>query len=168
MKSEDQKNKPNAENQWSENETDTPENQNEYPSGIQEDASLEEFLDLGDIFEAGFIDTPIEELVAIAQRINPSKPIRVVDEWTYLDIKHLSKMQNMLDDAGLKPVMLMALNIVYDSTQPDSIGNWVRTSLLKEFHEPGIFETRNRIYVMLNAGRRKSVSPSYIDSIVNF
>jgi hypothetical protein len=82
------------------------------PFGVQEDASLEEFLDLGDIFDAGFIDTPIEELVAI---------------------------------------------------QPDSIGNWVRTSLLKELHEPGIFETRNRIYVMLNAGRRKSVSPSYID-----
>jgi hypothetical protein len=62
----------------------------------------------------------------------------------------------------MKPVMLMALNIVYDSTQPDSIGNWARISLLKEFHEPGIFETRNRIYEMLNAGRRKSVSPSYI------
>ena len=61
--------------------------------------------------------------------------------------------------------MLMADQILYDSTQPESIGNWVRTSLLLKFHSPGAFETRNRIYMMLDEGRRKPVPLAFIASL---
>lgn len=133
----------------------------ESPQGM----SLEEFLDPGDVFSAGFSNVAIDELVDIARKISPSKPIRVVDEWTYLDIRCGSKISDMFEKEGVKPAMLMAHQIVYDSTQPSSVGHWVRTSLLQEFHKPGIFETRNRIDVMLNSGRRKTVLPEYINSI---
>ena len=165
MKNQDQKDKSNEKNQSSEN-SEAPKKKN--LPGMQRGMSIEEFLDPGIIFDAGFIDTPRDELLEIAHRINPHKPVRIIDQWTWLDVSVSPEKWVFFEAQGLKPAMLMALSIVYDSTQPDSIGNWVRTSPLAVFHEPGVFETRNRIYMMLNKGRRKSVTSDYIDSIVDW
>ncbi|MFY0677867.1 MAG: hypothetical protein JXR18_11340 [Neptuniibacter sp.] len=136
-----------------------------HPLKKQRGMSLEEFLDPGEVFDAGYMNSEPGTLLDIATSISSSKPIRIVDEWTWLDIEYESEVMKMIENEGLQPVMLFALSIVYDSTQPDSVGNWVRTSMLKKFHAPGIFETRNRLYVMINSGRRKGVPPSYIDAI---
>lgn len=166
MKSADGKCDSNVESQSSKKKDDAPKKQN--VSGMPRGVSIEEFEDSGIIFDAGFIDTPTDELLEIAHRINPYKPVRIIDQWTWLDVNFSPEEWAFFEAQGLKPSMLMALSIVYDSTQPDSIGHWVRTSPLAVFHEPGIFETKNRIYVMVNKGRRKSVSSDYIDSIVDW
>ncbi len=135
------------------------------PAGTGLSMSLEDIFDPGELFDAGYTDRPFEELVLIANEIAPFKPVRIVKYWTWFDIQFSNKIIARFAAEGLKPVMLMADEILYDSTQPESVGHWVRTSPLLKFHLPGAFETRNRIYMMVDAGRRKSVSPAFIASL---
>ncbi|MGH1461931.1 MAG: DUF6957 family protein [Neptuniibacter sp.] len=132
-------------------------------TGLQ--MTLDDVLDPGLLFDAGYNDMPLEELVQLGNEVSTTKPIRVVTNWSWFDIRTNKNVFDRYADAGLQPVMLMANEILYDSTDPDAVGNWVRTSLLQKFHPPGIFETRNRVYVMVNSGRRKSVTPEFINSI---
>ncbi|WP_415891160.1 DUF6957 family protein [Neptuniibacter sp. SY11_33] len=127
--------------------------------------SLEEVFDPGEWFDVGYTDRPFEELVLIANEIAPFKPVRIVKYWTWFDIQCGEKAIQRYAAEGFQPIMLKADEILYDSTQPESIGHWVRTSLLLKFHSPGAFETRNRIYMMIDPGRRKSVSPAFIASL---
>lgn len=135
------------------------------PAGTGLSMILDEIFDQGVPFDVGFEGKPIEELIELGMQISSTKPIRIVTDWTYFDIRVTEKIIKRYAEAGLQPVMLMAHEILYDSSQPESVGNWVRTSLLKKFHPPGIFETRNRVYVMVNRGWRKSVTLDFIDSI---
>ncbi|WP_299179292.1 hypothetical protein [uncultured Neptuniibacter sp.] len=135
------------------------------PAGTGLSISFEEVFDPGELFDAGYIGKSVKEIVQIANEIAPFKPVRVVKYWTWFDLRCDQKAIERYAAEGLKPVMLMADQIIYDSTQPESVGNWVRTSLLLKFHSPGAFETRNRIYMMIDAGRRKPVSPAFIASL---
>ncbi|WP_417539904.1 DUF6957 family protein, partial [Marinobacter sp.] len=66
----------------------------------------------------------------------------------------------------LKPVIVYAHEIMFDSTQRFAPGNWVRTTPLLNFTPPCIFETTNTVYILVGEGRRKTASLQAVMSIL--
>ncbi len=115
--------------------------------------------------DLGFGGGPTEKLLSICRGIDDTKPIRVISNWYWLDVRCTESERQFYDDHGLQLAYLMAFKIMHDTTQPKSVGKWVRTSPLYKFVEPGLFVTKNRIYIMTGIGRRMTVDDDFIDLI---
>jgi len=63
---------------------------------------------------------------------------------------------------GKKPVMLLMLNVVFNSSTKCSSALWQRSSPLVDFSEGMFSETQNKVYVLINHGRRKTMSLSAV------
>ncbi len=128
--------------------------------------SASDLFEGGDPYQIGFVDIPLEELVEVARGIDPYKKIRIVSDWCWCDIPLESVAAEALKKAGLSPAVLVANRILLDTSYSLNPGDWVRTSPLKRFYPPGIFETGNTIYVMFNHGRRQSVSLQVLAALI--
>jgi len=115
--------------------------------------------------DLGFGDQSIEELIKIGNAVDSTKPLRIISDWYWFDVQCTQSEMKFYDKYGIKPAYLMAYQILHDTTQPQSIGNWVRTSPLLEFIKPGVFVTKNRIYIMAGNGSRMIVDDDFISLI---
>lgn len=101
----------------------------------------------------GCDESRAETLIAKAHSLS-DKPVRAVVGWDWWDL--LCAQENSEELVRMSCV-IFARQVIYDSSDPDSIGHSVRTTPLVEIHENAIFETRNRLYVLVGAGTRKEV-----------
>lgn len=92
----------------------------------------------------------------------PDRSFCIVNEWIWLDLDAPGLVVNELESEGKKPVMLLMLNVVFDSSTKSNSPLWLRSSPLIDFSEGMFFQTQHKLYVLLNHGRRKTMSLSAV------
>tara|TARA_R110000850_G_scaffold274853_1_gene413089 strand:+ start:765 stop:1178 length:414 start_codon:yes stop_codon:yes gene_type:complete len=93
------------------------------------------------------------------------KPYRIVRDWIWADLDVNEKIIKDLETRDLKPVMVYAHDVMYDSTHRFDPGNWVRTTPLVKFTPPCFFETQNTVYILIGDGKRKTATVQALMSI---
>ncbi|WP_454864488.1 DUF6957 family protein [Pseudomonas rhizophila] len=68
--------------------------------------------------------------------------------------RYVANVQELAAE-GKKPVMMLMLNVVFDSGTKTSTAFWLRSSPLINFSDVMFFQTQNKLYVLLGNGRRK-------------
>lgn len=92
------------------------------------------------------------------------KPYCVVSHWQWWDIDLSAAELAFIADEGLQPALLHAY-IVHDERNRFPQGHFVRTTLLKAFHDNCVFESCNTFYILQGSGVRKCVDKKLTVSI---
>lgn len=103
------------------------------------------------------VDIEVEDAIRMAQARFPGRAFCVVDAWIWLDFTAPELVVQELTAEGKKPMMLLMLNVAFDSVTKTSSGLWFRSSPLTDFSDGMFFQTQNMLYVLLGNGRRKSM-----------
>lgn len=119
----------------------------------------------GDSFDAGCNESDIEKYRAKSHKLIPSKKVCIVKNWMWWDLDVTQQEKQRLQQSGQYPNILKADTIIDDEARRFPPGGWVRSSLLVNFSENCIFETRNTVYLLVGKGTRKTVS---IDTAMSF
>ncbi len=82
----------------------------------------------------------------------------LVRDWTILDVEMTHGKFKELQARGLQPVVVYALQVVFDSRGRFNRGDWVRSSFLLSYEKGGFFFTENTVYVLLGSGARQKIS----------
>ncbi|QJD59949.1 hypothetical protein HG264_14085 [Pseudomonas sp. gcc21] len=107
----------------------------------------------------------LEEAKMLVRAHTDYKPFRIVRDWIWAELNVAEKIADDLQQQDLKPVMVYAHDVMFDSTHRFAPGNWVRTTPLLRFTPPCIFETTNTVYILVGEGKRKTTSLQTIMSI---
>lgn len=110
-------------------------------------------------------DLPPDDAQAMAHTRFPNLSTCLVRDWTILDLETTSDEMEALRDRGLEPVMVYALNVVFDSRGRFNAGDWVRSSFQLSFEDNGFFLTKNTLYVLLGKGARQRITVSDLTSL---
>lgn len=110
-------------------------------------------------------DLPPDDAQALAHTRFPNLSTCLVRDWTILDLETTSDEMEALRDRGLEPVMIYALNVVFDSRGRFNAGDWVRSSFQLSFEDNGFFLTKNTLYVLLGKGARQRITVSDLTSL---
>ncbi len=97
---------------------------------------------------------PLED---VSERLQPQSYCLVRD-WTILDVETTDLELKELQTRGLQPVVVYALQVVFDSRGRFNSGDWVRSSFLLSYKDGGLFFTKNTVYVLLGNGARQKIS----------
>jgi len=84
--------------------------------------------------------------------------------WVTLDVTEEQRLQ--LVQTQREPALIYAHTVVYDSERRWDVGDFVRTSLLHQFHEGFHFKTLNTLYLLLGPGTRKYAKAETVARIV--
>ena len=116
------------------------------------------FFDNGEIIDAGCETEQIDYFKKISREVAPDKLICTVQKWIWWDLELGEQDAIRLSALNLKAAMIKADCVIDDEAGRFTYGDWVRTSYLKQFHSPCLFETPNTIYLLVGAGTRKKIS----------
>ena len=128
---------------------------------------LEKFNDFL-LTEGEVIDSTCDDeaaSIALAQELCPGKPYCSVRQWVLVDLDISDDKKALLKNQGLQPILLYAHSVVTDSARRFAPGDWVRSTLLVNLKSDFLFETKNSVYILLGAGRRKTAEPTVVTSI---
>lgn len=89
----------------------------------------------------------------------------LVRDWTVLELEPCGEGYDALRSRGLEPVLVYARNVVIDSRERFSRGDWVRSTFQLKFEDEGLFFTRNTLYVLLGTGTRQRITLSDLLSL---
>ena len=129
---------------------------------------LTETLDLlcGDGEPISGANLLLEEAIALGEQHCGHKPYCVVADWILVDLDlNEQAAAEFVKATGLQPKLVYAHKILFDSSHKFAPGNWVRTTAMLTFTEPGLFETSNTLYVLLGEGKRKTAKAETIMGI---
>lgn len=121
--------------------------------------NFDEFLKFKtDLREGASVDGEADDgdLEALIQRVLasfPGHPFCIVKDWHILDLDEPPEAIRLMAEQGLMPLLVYAEQVVYDSKQRFSSGDWVRSTVLKAL-DGHYASTRNTVYVLLGSGRR--------------
>lgn len=110
-------------------------------------------------------DLAPDEAQPLAHARFPHHSFCLVRDWTILDLETTSDELEALRARGLEPVMVYALNVVFDSRGRFNAGDWVRSSFQLSFEENGFFLTKNTLYVLIGKGTRQRITVSDLTSL---
>ena len=128
---------------------------------------VEEFFSPGEPLKAGYEFSEFEEVILSLQKESPEKPIRCLTGWVWLDLRCNTELINLYKQQNIQPVILTAECIIFDSADLSAIGYRLpRTSPLIAYKTPGLFETRNRYYLMIGPGTKKTISHDVAASLI--
>lgn len=120
------------------------------------------FSNSGDPIDIGCKETDVDKYRALAREINSNKPITIVSGWTWWDLELNAEQLEAVISMGGLPVVLKITHVITDDRKRFDGDGWVRTSLLKQFHSPAVFETQNTFYILVGTGSRKLVPLSVL------
>lgn len=103
-------------------------------------------------------DLPTDEALALARARYAQQSFCLVRDWTILDLETTDNELEALRARSLKPVMVYALNVVFDSRGRFNPGDWVRSSFQLSYKKTGFFLTKNTVYVLLGSGMRQKIT----------
>ncbi|KTC22070.1 hypothetical protein AO390_04030 [Pseudomonas marginalis ICMP 11289] len=121
---------------------------------------IEHVLGPSAVMGGGNID--LEQAIHAAQARFPGRSFCVVNEWVWLDFDAPEVVIQGLSGEGKKPVMLLVLNALFDSTTAFKETQLFRSTPLIEFSDGMFFQTKNKLYVLIGHGRRRSMSLSAV------
>lgn len=108
------------------------------------------------------VEMDLEEAIRMTEARFPDMSFCIVDEWVWLDLDAPDLVVQELAIEGKRPVMLLMLNVVFDSCTKTSSALWLRSSPLIDFSDDLFFRTQNKLYVLLSHGRRKTMPLSAV------
>ncbi|VXC40096.1 conserved hypothetical protein [Pseudomonas sp. 9AZ] len=120
-------------------------------------AELQEITDL--LFSTGIpmpgalVDQ--EEAIRIVRERFPYSEYCLVRDWIWIDLYVTPAQHAELVRTQRQPVLAYAHTVIYDSSRRWDVGDFVRTSYLHAFHDGFMFQTVNRVYILLGDGVRK-------------
>lgn len=106
-----------------------------------------------------------EQAIDLVSKKLPDKEFCLVRSWEWIDLIMPEAAIAEIQQLGRKPVVMFAHTVILDSKGRFRAGDWVRSTLLVSFSSGCIFETSNTAYVLIGAGKRKSVDASTVLSI---
>lgn len=121
---------------------------------------IEQIIGPSEVMQGMQIDP--QEAIRMTQARFPDRSFCIVNEWVWLDLDAPDLVVKELESEGKKPVMLLMLNVVFDSSTKSTGPLWLRSSPLIEFSDGMFFQTQHKLYVLLNHGRRKTMSLSAV------
>jgi len=92
------------------------------------------------------------------------RPLCIISNWTYWDIKYLKDDIGTLKERGLLPAAIFSENIMWDERHRWPQGSCVKTTWLKRFEHNCVFHTKNTTYLLVGSGTRCSISPDMFNS----
>ena len=99
-----------------------------------------------------------EDLISLAAKSFPGKAYCIVRQWILIDLIVTPDEKEKLTKLGLLPMTLFAHEVVLDSKGRFQVGMWVRSNFGKSVTGGCMFETKNTMYLLLEAGQRKEAS----------
>ncbi|ATV16766.1 hypothetical protein CFN58_02355 [Pseudomonas avellanae] len=103
----------------------------------------------------------LEEAIRVSQEKFPDRSFCIVNEWVWLDLDAPDLVVEELALEGMKPIMLLVFDVLFDSST-NSKSHWFRSTPLMDFTDGMFFQTQHKLYVLLGNGRRKSISLSAV------
>lgn len=117
--------------------------------------AIQAFMEVADCYDGiGITPSMMDEMRSTALKLAPHKPVRIVSDWLWVDSSTDEKLKESLDSMGLTPAFICSLNVIHDDQHAIPSGGYVRTTLLRQFSNNCIFETRNTSYVLIGSGKR--------------
>lgn len=107
----------------------------------------------------------VDDAISWLNTLSPTRPFCLVTSWHWLDLEVSEQDRQKVEEAGMQPAVILADKVVFDSRGRFDPGHWVRSTLLVEYHEGCLFETRNTRYVLMGEGRRKTTTPAALGRI---
>lgn len=89
----------------------------------------------------------------------------LVRDWVWIDLDVSDEQRVLLEKTGRQPTVVYAHTVIYDSERRWDVGDFVRTSPLREFHDGFLFQTWNTVYVLLGDGVRKRATAETVGRI---
>lgn len=120
---------------------------------------VQEMIGPSVIMQGGSVE--LHEAILITNERFPGQSFCVIKEWVWLDLDVPDLINQELANEGQQPVMLLVFDTLYDSSTT-SKNHWFRSTPLVEFTENMFFRTTHKLYVLLGAGRRKTMSLSAV------
>ncbi|MNF84247.1 hypothetical protein D3C84_665980 [compost metagenome] len=99
-----------------------------------------------------------DDLIFFAETVFPGKAFCVVRQWILIDLTVTTDEGVKLKSLGLLPATLYAHEVVLDSKGRFQPGTWVRSNFGLSFLYGCMFETKNTVYLLLGAGKRRAAS----------
>ena len=132
----------------------------------KQNSFLDDYYKKGKNFDAGCRENQIDKYLNLCKDIEPLKLVCVVKCWQWWDLDVPQGIKESLFEQSKQYASLInADHILFDQQGRFNEGDWVRTSLLVDFHNNCIFETRNTFYLLVGKGTRKTVDPALPSSI---
>lgn len=121
---------------------------------------ISEYMKEGTFFDAGCNESELDAMAEKCHEQNINKPVCAVLNWQWWDLDVCNEDKCLLEKSGRYAALINATFVLFDEAGRFSSGSWVRTSLLTNFIDNCIFETRNTYYVLVGKGTRKTVNPA--------
>jgi len=112
----------------------------------------------GEPFDIGCSEADIPKLLEIHNTLFEHKKHCIIKDWKWCDVSLPEKDVATFKAQGMHPSFVLANYVIFDESGRFNEGDWVRTTLLTQFHEPAIFETINTVYILVGPGTRESKS----------
>ena len=103
----------------------------------------------------------LEEAIRVTREKFPDRSFCIVNEWVWLDLDAPDLVVEELAVEGMKPIMLLVFEVLFDSST-NSNSHWFRSTPMMDFTDGMFFQTQNKLYILLGSGRRTSMSLSAV------
>lgn len=103
----------------------------------------------------------LEEAIRVTREKFPDRSFCIVNEWVWLDLDAPDLVVEELALEGMKPIMLLVFDVLFDSST-NSNSHWFRSTPMMDFTDGMFFQTQNKLYILLGSGRRTSMSLSAV------
>ena len=113
----------------------------------------------------GVDESLLQVMIGIARGRHPNRAVRAVKNWMWWDFEVSEKDLHRFEENGVKPTMLFAHYLIWDSRGHWSEGWNVKSTVLVKFEENCFFITRNTVYILVGKGSRKTVDPDLVVSL---
>jgi hypothetical protein len=98
-------------------------------------------------------------------QVNNRRPICAITAWTYWDIEYQQEEIDELAKNGFLPSAIFSENIIWDEQNRWPTGFCVKSTWLQNFEHDCVFHTKNTSYLLVGAGKRRSISPYEFNAI---
>lgn len=99
----------------------------------------------------------LQDMIPYAKDLCRDKPVRVIEDWVWVDILGDKKELDASIVDSLQPAFIYSSNVIADETRYVPYGGYIRTTPLKRFSENCIFETRNTSYILVGSGKSLAI-----------
>jgi hypothetical protein len=119
----------------------------------------------GVICDFGIDESLLPAMIDMAKTCYPNRAIRAVKNWMWWDFEVSEETRKLFQESGIKPAIVFAHYLIWDSSRRFQEGWNVKTTALVRFEENCFFITRNTAYILVGKGHRKTVDPQVAASL---
>lgn len=122
------------------------------------DPKLSRILNLSEVMSGSGLT--LDEAIAVMTDRFPRRSVCIVADWFWVDLEAPGAVNEELIEQGKQPVMLLASDVLFDSSGANRPGEWLRSTPLVRFTDAMFFETEITVYLLMGHGRRHTMSLS--------